>query len=467
MSRSNWLYPSIMSLLVLISFNDSVSAQGVDVDYFSGRTFNEHQLTLDGSEISFDWERESPFEDGPRDNFSVRWAGRIVADTTGVYQFRANYDDGYRLWIGDQLIINGWSGGPAIVIGEFSLESGRLTPILAEFFEAGGNAHALLEWRLADGVSEFEPIDLRSLRRPQAHNGLPRVGIIIRDGRSLEGTDPARFTLYRIGGLDDELEVQLTFSGEAEEGLDYVNPPRLVTIPSGQHAKDIEISRVDDQLARGAKNLRVSIATNEGYTLLRDTEIALTFLDDERDGSSVDRYTLAGAISGVSSAYPVILELEGNERYTQTQYGQGEFSFPPLNSGEYTLKAWYDRNEDGLLSMDEEQAMISLDGTDEQALFSVTLPPHLLGIHVRFNVLEEMVGGEAGGEMVGGEMVGGEMAGGEMAGGEMGIDMSAGESVMSDSSSSDGCGQGSAQGTLLMLFILLTFIVRRGHANVS
>jgi hypothetical protein len=463
MSRSNWLYPSIMSLLVLIVFNGSVYAQGVEADYFSGRTFNEHQLTVDGSEISFDWVREAPFEDGPTDNFSARWSGRIVADATGVYQFRADYDDGYRLWVGDQLIINGWSGGPATVIGEISLESGRLTPIMAEFFEAGGNAHALLEWRLDDGVSEFGPIDLRSLRGPQANNGLPRVGIVIRDGRSLEGTDPARFTLYRIGGLDDELEVQLTFSGEAEEGLDYVNPPRLVTIPSGQHAKNIEISRIDDQRVRGPKNLIVSIATNEGYTLLRDTEVALTFLDDEREGSSEGRYTIAGAISGVGSAYPVILELEGDEQYTQTQYGQGEFSFPPLNAGEYTLKAWYDRNEDGLLSMDEEQAMISLDGTDEQARLSVTLPPHLLGIQVRFNVLEEMVGGA----MAGDEMAGGEMAGGEMAGGEMGIDMSAGESVMSDSSSSDGCGQGSTQGSILMLFILLTFIVRRGHANVS
>ena len=53
--------------------------------------------------------------------FSVRWSGRIIADETGIYQFRANYDDAYRLWVDNELIINGWSGGPAVVVGEANL----------------------------------------------------------------------------------------------------------------------------------------------------------------------------------------------------------------------------------------------------------------------------------------------------------------------------------------------------------
>ena len=61
--------------------------------------------------------------------------------------------------------------------------------------------------------------------------------MLIRDARALEGSDPARFTVYRLGSLEEDLEVQLSYSGEAEEGLDYVDPPRTVTISAGQSAR--------------------------------------------------------------------------------------------------------------------------------------------------------------------------------------------------------------------------------------
>ena len=158
---------------------------------------------------------------------------------------------------GDQLIINGWSGGPAI-IGEINLEAARYTPIVIEFMREV-EMPALLEWR-NDLNAEFQEIELRYLRAPEASSGLPKVGIAVRDGRALEGYDPASYTVYRMGSLDNELEIQLTYSGEAEEGLDYVNPTRTLTIPAGQHARDFNISRSNDELYRGNKELIVSVA---------------------------------------------------------------------------------------------------------------------------------------------------------------------------------------------------------------
>ncbi len=383
-------------LLCLLSLVNLGYAQGVRAEYYSGRNFGELLRSEEGSAVSFDWEREGPYMDGPVDNFSVRWSGRIVADQTGTYQFRADYDDGYRLWVDDELIINGWSGGPAVIIGEVNLASGRLTPITIEFFEAGGIARSLLQWRLLDTNSEFSDISLDALRSSAPNTGLPNVGIAVRDQRALEGSDPARFTVYRMGDLESELEVQLNYSGEAEEGLDYADPPRTVTIAAGQHARDFEIRRVDDELARGTKDLVISISSTETYTLLRHNEITLRLLDDERDQSAVETFTIAGRVRGLPSAEKVTFKLETSDQATQviqSQFGNGEFSFSPQLGGEYTLQAWLDENGDDLLSEGEQVGLLSLGDVVGNEL-AFTLPPHQLGIIIDFVQQEETAGTE-------------------------------------------------------------------------
>ena len=42
-------------------------------------------------------------------NFSVRWTGKVQAPVTGTYRFSTVSDDGIRLWVNGQQVINNWT----------------------------------------------------------------------------------------------------------------------------------------------------------------------------------------------------------------------------------------------------------------------------------------------------------------------------------------------------------------------
>jgi hypothetical protein len=46
------------------------------------------------------------------DSFSVRWSGKVRATQTGIHEFYTISDDGVRLWVNGQLLINNWTNHP-------------------------------------------------------------------------------------------------------------------------------------------------------------------------------------------------------------------------------------------------------------------------------------------------------------------------------------------------------------------
>jgi hypothetical protein len=61
--------------------------------------------------IQFDWGTGSPRMDIPADSFSVRWWQHLNFGHAGPYRFRTVSDDGVRLWVDGQVIIDGWADG--------------------------------------------------------------------------------------------------------------------------------------------------------------------------------------------------------------------------------------------------------------------------------------------------------------------------------------------------------------------
>jgi len=57
--------------------------------------------------INFNWGAGSPASGVPADNFSVRWV-RDEWFAGGTYRFKLLSDDGVRLWVGDQLVVDEW-----------------------------------------------------------------------------------------------------------------------------------------------------------------------------------------------------------------------------------------------------------------------------------------------------------------------------------------------------------------------
>src|SRR5829696_873157 len=75
------------------------------------RTFNTQPvLTRCESAINYDW-GGSPASGVNADSFTVRWVGTFDFEASD-YEFTASTDDGMRLWVDGQLLIDQWKDQP-------------------------------------------------------------------------------------------------------------------------------------------------------------------------------------------------------------------------------------------------------------------------------------------------------------------------------------------------------------------
>jgi outer membrane protein OmpA-like peptidoglycan-associated protein len=85
---------------------------GLKGDYYEGTDFEKFVLTRRDATINFNWGQQPPAPGLGAEQFSVRWTGWLVPPTSGKYLFHVTVDDGIRLWLNDQLIMNEWRGQP-------------------------------------------------------------------------------------------------------------------------------------------------------------------------------------------------------------------------------------------------------------------------------------------------------------------------------------------------------------------
>jgi hypothetical protein len=101
--------------------------------------------------LNFVWGEGSPGDKVNDDNFSVRWTGRLKAldgeDGTGTYTLQTVSDEGVRLWLGDQLLIDNWTPHTLATNSvQVSLQAGQLYDIRVEYYEVSENATMQLKW---------------------------------------------------------------------------------------------------------------------------------------------------------------------------------------------------------------------------------------------------------------------------------------------------------------------------------
>ena len=123
------------------------TGNGLRGEYFNNIDFTDSTLTRIDSTINFDWGSGSPDSAIANDTFSVRWTGEIASRFSETYTFRTTADDGVRLWINDQLIIDNLvEQSPTSNEGSIALVAGKKTNIRLEYYENSGDALAQLSW---------------------------------------------------------------------------------------------------------------------------------------------------------------------------------------------------------------------------------------------------------------------------------------------------------------------------------
>ena len=88
---------------------------GLQGDYFSDSALTNLQLSRIDANVNFNWGTGAVAPGVGPDNFSVRWAGKVVPRFAETYTFYTQSDDGVRLWVNGQLLIDDWNkhGSPS------------------------------------------------------------------------------------------------------------------------------------------------------------------------------------------------------------------------------------------------------------------------------------------------------------------------------------------------------------------
>jgi len=129
------------------SFTTAGAGGGAKAEYFKGMDLRNLVLTRTDPQINFNWGSGEPDPLVGADSFSVRWIGEVEAAFTETYTFYTNSDDGVRLWVDGQQLVDNWIDHSATEnSGKIDLIAGQTYSIQMEYYENGGDAVAELRW---------------------------------------------------------------------------------------------------------------------------------------------------------------------------------------------------------------------------------------------------------------------------------------------------------------------------------
>lgn len=123
-------------------------APGLAGEYFSDEQLGERVMQRSDAQIDFQWSRQGPDESLGRFHYSVRWSGRLLAPESGSYRLHALSDDGVRVWLDGELLIDAWEARSARSHRSraVTMQAGSLHDLRVEYRQQRGNAMIKLSW---------------------------------------------------------------------------------------------------------------------------------------------------------------------------------------------------------------------------------------------------------------------------------------------------------------------------------
>lgn len=141
---------SAVASATFINSSEVGSGTGLSGAYYSNqlKTLNDPAtLVRTDSVVNFNWGNGSPDPSVSANSFTVRWTGSVQPQLTGTYTFYTTTDDGVRLWVNGQLLVDHWvDQGPTEWSGSIALNAQQRYNLVMEYYENGGGAEAYLSW---------------------------------------------------------------------------------------------------------------------------------------------------------------------------------------------------------------------------------------------------------------------------------------------------------------------------------
>lgn len=128
--------------------------------YTNAANFTNLRATQTDTNIDFVWNSTNPPPTGSPNYFCVRWTGQVQPQYSETYFFVANTDDGVKLWVNDQLLIDNWTAKSASdLTGSINLKAGVRYNIRMEYFQLTSSSVAHLSWYSASQAKQIIPMN--------------------------------------------------------------------------------------------------------------------------------------------------------------------------------------------------------------------------------------------------------------------------------------------------------------------
>jgi len=134
---------------------------GLKAEYYGYSDLTDIRVAKVDSKIDFGaWVSDaSPIPNVPGKYWSVRWTGQVQPKYSGTYYFSTVTDDGARLYINGQLVIDKWinQGATRWNSTGIAMTAGQKYDIKMEYYQAGYSQSAKLYWWSAQNTYEIIP----------------------------------------------------------------------------------------------------------------------------------------------------------------------------------------------------------------------------------------------------------------------------------------------------------------------
>jgi hypothetical protein len=197
----------------------AMTLHGLLGEYFSGQRFEQLKFARLDPQLRFGWGLHSPDASLDKEDFSVRWTGKLVPPKTGAYRFHFDADDSARLWVDREEMpqLSFRKPDKPAAAPALTLTAGRAVEFRMEFVNGKGPASVRIGWAIGGhspeviGMTNFVFL-FRATNSPErtlafsVTNESPVRGVLLRDGSFIAGTVAS----------GDDTAVQVSFGGRKD-----------------------------------------------------------------------------------------------------------------------------------------------------------------------------------------------------------------------------------------------------------
>ncbi|HUW83251.1 MAG TPA: Calx-beta domain-containing protein, partial [Phycisphaerae bacterium] len=299
-----------------IQDNDAQPGDGTGLtgEYYDNIDFTAFVLSRVDATVNFNWGTDSPDPSMGVDTFSIQWVGQVKPLYSETYTFYTNTDDGVRLWVDGQLIVDHWvDQGPTEWSGTIALSAGVKYDIEMEYYENGGGAVAELRWSSASQAKEIIP---QTQLYPAA--AMPTVQFDLTASSGAESVTPASLSVSLSAAYAQTVTVDYAVTGGTATGggVDYALAAGTLTFDPNDVSETIAITIVDDGDQESDETVEVTLSNPTNAALGANTVHTYTILDNDAGLPSVEFDLTASA--GDESVTPASLSVSLSQSSAQT-----------------------------------------------------------------------------------------------------------------------------------------------------